>query len=61
MCLRYGSATPEDPWVSADAHGAGGTTSTADNDTYSMLYGENSVNLWPAWRTKRGGANVFIR
>lgn len=61
MCLRYGAATPEDPWVSADDHNAGGTTAAADNDTYSMLYGENSVNLWPTWRTTRGGANVFIR
>jgi hypothetical protein len=61
MCLRYGSATPEDPWVSADDHNSGGTTASADNDTYSMLYGENSVNLWPTWRTKRGGANVFVR
>lgn len=61
MCMRYGSATPEDPWVSADNHNAGGTTASADNDTYSMLYGENSVNLWPTWRTKRGGANVFVR
>jgi uncharacterized protein YycO len=61
FCLRYAAATPEDPWVSVYDHGYGGTTSTADNDTASMLYGENTTALWSTWRTTRGGANVFIR
>ena len=59
-CLRNG-ATPEDPWISPQHHGFNGATGQVDNDDVSMVYGENGVNLWGAWRTKRGGANVFVR
>lgn len=57
------SAQPEDPWISATIHNDGGTSANADNDTHSMLYGEETAlpASWSYWRDNRQGANVFVR
>jgi len=58
-CQRAGLL--EDPWISVYDHVQSTTSAGADNDTHSMLYGENGYMGWLYWLNNRDGANVFVR
>lgn len=59
VCHRAGAL--EDPWISVYTHGSYGTSSGANNDTMSMLYGENGFNGWNYWKVYRNGISIFVR
>jgi hypothetical protein len=61
-CSRdNGTGYPEQPWLTVRDHNWNGIIYTTENESHSMLYGENGIPLWIVWLVNHGGLDVYVR